>query len=178
MVLSQECSILRAIVVSGDEDLREGVDYAQDRGVRVAVVGIEADGHQSQSLDLVRAADEHVTLPVAILERTLTRRRSDHVTAGRGGVGTVFPPMGPADAALCVESAKQLALEWLERARPRQRAALVAIAPRRIAHDLDADILQRAVRASGFATIPDEVRREMRKAFWSTLDAETGRGAS
>jgi uncharacterized LabA/DUF88 family protein len=58
MVLSQERSIHRAVVLSGDEDLREGIEYVQDRGVRVAVVGIDAHGDRSQSVELVREADE------------------------------------------------------------------------------------------------------------------------
>ena len=40
MVLSQERCIDRAVVLAGDEDLREGIEYAQDRGVLVTVIGI------------------------------------------------------------------------------------------------------------------------------------------
>jgi uncharacterized LabA/DUF88 family protein len=54
MVLSQERSIHRAVVLSGDEDLREGAEYAQGRGVRVAVVGVDPNGDRSQSVLLPR----------------------------------------------------------------------------------------------------------------------------
>ena len=57
MVLSQERSIHRAIVLSGDEDIREGIEYAQDRGVRVAVLGIGLRGVQPIH-ELLREADE------------------------------------------------------------------------------------------------------------------------
>ena len=63
MVLSQERSIDRAVVLAGDEDLREGIEYAQDRGVLVTVVGIADErGNTSQSIELRREADEALAL--------------------------------------------------------------------------------------------------------------------
>ena len=67
MVLSQKRSIQHAVVLSGDEDLREGIEYAQERGVRVAVVGIDASGDLNQSPELVREADQTLVLPVNII---------------------------------------------------------------------------------------------------------------
>jgi uncharacterized LabA/DUF88 family protein len=42
MILSQERAMSDAVLIGGDEDLREGVADAQDRGIRVYVVGIKA----------------------------------------------------------------------------------------------------------------------------------------
>lgn len=57
MVLSQEQSISSAFLLSGDEDLREGVAYAQDRGVFVGLLKIEAQRGANQSQELQREAD-------------------------------------------------------------------------------------------------------------------------
>lgn len=58
MVLSQERTFQQAVVVTGDDDLREGIEYAQDRGVLVHLVGIrDADGLTSQSEELCRIVD-------------------------------------------------------------------------------------------------------------------------
>jgi len=84
MVLSQERSIQRAVVLSGDEDLREGIEYAQDRGVRVALVGIDAGGDRSQSVELVRESDESLLLPESILDGMLERRAPPRRKAGKG----------------------------------------------------------------------------------------------
>lgn len=44
LVLAQERSITDAVLVTGDEDMREAVSYAQERGVRVhLIVGSRAD---------------------------------------------------------------------------------------------------------------------------------------
>ncbi|MFZ0666139.1 MAG: NYN domain-containing protein [Acidimicrobiales bacterium] len=170
MVLSQERSIQRAIVLSGDEDLREGIDYAQDRGVRVAVVGIDANGDRSQSVELVREADESLVLPTTILDGILTRKelppRSTEVR-----IAPVSPLVSPesADEVRFVTCAKEFARHWLEQTTSSEVAAIVADRPR-IPRDLDALILQHAVRATGVFTIADEPRRAMRAAFWAEIN--------
>jgi hypothetical protein len=170
MVLSQERSIQRAIVLSGDEDLREGIDYAQDRGVRVAVVGIDANGDRSQSVELVREADESLVLPSTILDSILTRKE----LPPRGAEFRTTPPSsiatpGSADVAGFVTCAKEFARQWLEKATPSEVAAIVTNRPR-IPRDLDALILQHAVHATGVFTIADEPRRAMRAAFWAEIN--------
>jgi uncharacterized LabA/DUF88 family protein len=54
MTLARERAVSDALLVSGDEDLREGVRSAQDMGVRVTLVGIDPSGKDfNQSRDLV-----------------------------------------------------------------------------------------------------------------------------
>jgi hypothetical protein len=66
MVLSQERTIQQAVVVTGDDDLREGIEYAQDRGVLVHLVGIrDSDGLTSQSEELCRIVDK-----IGVLEKS------------------------------------------------------------------------------------------------------------
>jgi hypothetical protein len=49
-----------AYLVAGDEDVREGVSEAQDRGVRVVLLGVEGIG---PSYTLIQEADEYQVLP-------------------------------------------------------------------------------------------------------------------
>ena len=63
MVLSQERTLQQAVVLTGDDDLREGIEYAQDRGVLVHLVGIkDSDGLTSQSEELSRIVDQVSTI--------------------------------------------------------------------------------------------------------------------
>lgn len=86
MVLSQERSIERAVVLTGDEDVREGIEYAQDRGVLVSVMGI-SDGTRNsptkQSQELCRAADELVVLDPGCLDALALASRSDSDSSRR-----------------------------------------------------------------------------------------------
>ena len=63
MTLASERAVTDAFLISGDEDLREGVKAAQDRGVRVVLVGIETTSGFNQSRQgFVSEADELITL--------------------------------------------------------------------------------------------------------------------
>lgn len=57
MVLAQERTITHAFLLSGDEDLRDGVLYAQDRGVVVWLLGIQGNKGSALSSALAREAD-------------------------------------------------------------------------------------------------------------------------
>lgn len=61
MTLARERAINCAYLLSGDEDLREGVVAAQDMGVQVVLIGIPAN-RANQSAALIREADEHIVL--------------------------------------------------------------------------------------------------------------------
>jgi hypothetical protein len=173
MVLSQERSIHRAIVLSGDEDLREGVEYVQDRGVRVAVIGIEAMGDRSQSVELVRGADESLVLPREVLANAMSRRALPGPPAAIPTptvVSTRPAELAPPDTASYTVHAEQFAREWVSKATAEEIAAIVADRPR-IPRELDASMLQYTVRAANVATIGDEPRKLMRRAFWTVIDA-------
>jgi uncharacterized LabA/DUF88 family protein len=63
MVLSRNGAIATAYVLSGDDDLREGVSEAQERGVTVTLVGVEPlQGLRNQAPTLIRAADDTIIL--------------------------------------------------------------------------------------------------------------------
>jgi hypothetical protein len=56
-----------AILLSGDEDLRETVLFAQGLGVTVVVAGVPNTARSNQSDTLVREADFHLILPTEVL---------------------------------------------------------------------------------------------------------------
>lgn len=178
MVLSQERSIQRAVVLSGDEDLREGIEYAQDRGVRVAVVGIDAGGDLSQSPELVREADEALVLPTDILSNTLVRAvpvvpASSMAVPARPVLSSNRASGPPASLASNPFAAHAAAFTraWLAKAPSGALANLVAARPA-IPRDIDAQMLRFAVEQSGVRTIEEDDRRAMRAAFWLVLTNE------
>jgi uncharacterized LabA/DUF88 family protein len=171
MVLSQERSIQRAVVLSGDEDLREGIEYAQDRGVRVTVIGIDSEEGASQSGELVREADQHLVLPAAIVADALSRR----VRVGSPSTGQSAPPSASAveiPSSNYAELARSFAREWMSRATREEIAGLISDRPR-LSGPLDASLLRRVARDSNVYEIDDASRRLIRVAFWEVVDDET-----
>jgi uncharacterized LabA/DUF88 family protein len=75
IVLSHHHSISDAILLSGDDDLREGVSEAQELGVRVTLIGVAPlAGFQNQAPTLVRAADATIVLSAAQVAHFLALR--------------------------------------------------------------------------------------------------------
>jgi uncharacterized LabA/DUF88 family protein len=67
MTLARERAMSVAYLLSGDEDLREGVIAAQDFGVQVVLLGIPGV-RSNQAATLINEADEHVVLDRAFWE--------------------------------------------------------------------------------------------------------------
>ena len=65
--LAQNRAMSDAVVVSGDEDLREGIVRAQAQGVRVHLIGLstaaEDEKQYNQSLEMLAAVDRHTLWP-------------------------------------------------------------------------------------------------------------------
>lgn len=64
ITLASSRAIADALLLSGDEDLREGVRAAQNLGVRVGLVGVDEGGRRNQSHELCDEVDERMTLTV------------------------------------------------------------------------------------------------------------------
>ena len=62
ITLSQNRAVDAAVLVSGDEDLREAARYTQSHGVTVCLVGFPPTRHQRQSDALIRESDYHLLL--------------------------------------------------------------------------------------------------------------------
>lgn len=73
--LARNRAISDAVLLSGDEDIRVGVQIAQTFGVRIHLVGIKP-ARGSQSPDLIREADTHHEWDEAIVAGILAVRAS------------------------------------------------------------------------------------------------------
>jgi hypothetical protein len=103
MTLARERAIVTAYLLGGDEDLREGVAWAQDVGVRVIVLGVPSPTAGRQSAALIREADEHIVLPRGFWEPFFFRQpagseswegqveTAEAVGEGQGGAGPLSP---------------------------------------------------------------------------------------
>lgn len=74
IVLSRNRSMSEAFLLSGDDDLREGILEAQEMGVRVTLIGVASLRGYNQATTLVHAADATVTLEKHQVERFIALR--------------------------------------------------------------------------------------------------------
>jgi len=162
MTLAQQRAICEAFLLSGDEDLREGVRAAQDQGVRVTLIGIDPVSQDyNQSRDLVHEADEVVHLDKGQLATLLSPAIS--------AASPVLPGNGTPPAPDLGELGCSFAREWLGRATDTELAALKAQAPR-IPKTLDVELLRFAEQAlSTSLRGSDEQHRLLRRSFWSEV---------
>jgi len=103
MTLARERAIARAYLLSGDEDLREGVLAAQDMGVQVVLIGVPTSQRTNQSAALVREADEHVVLPREYWEPHFTTRKKEPAEE-------TTPAVGPPEAQT---AGRAFAVSWV-----------------------------------------------------------------
>jgi uncharacterized LabA/DUF88 family protein len=73
--LARNHAITNAVIVSGDEDIRVGVQIAQSFGVRVHLVGI-VPSRGSQSMNLLQESDTTTEWDVATISRFLSVKAS------------------------------------------------------------------------------------------------------
>ncbi len=171
MTLARERAICEAYVLSGDEDLREGVLAAQDMGVRVTLIGIATSDHaRNQSRALVDEADEAVTL---------TKQELANVVMLAPSIRPLQPPVGYASApvghkaevsaAEVSAAAAQYAQQWLEQATNDECEALIASQPN-IPVPLDASLLGLVEnKVGGSLRKREDLRRAARRAFWGEI---------
>lgn len=156
MTLSRERAITHAVLLSGDEDLREGVRAAQDLGVQVVVVGIAtSSGKSNQSRELMREADVLVELGEQDLAPFILRRTGERPKQTTEEPETVIE-----------EVAVRFANGWCERVDYETYASLLASAPR-IPASLDGELMRAIEDALVMSMIGnDRLRRVARSAFW------------
>jgi uncharacterized LabA/DUF88 family protein len=161
MTLAQQRSISDAVLVSGDEDLREGVRAAQDMGVRVVLVGVECTTGHNQSEELVLEADRSLVLGRSRLQPMFASRRPAAAT-----------PRVPTTAA---ELAVDFAGAWLDRATETEIAELWVSRPR-IPRPLDLELLIAVETGLGLELREREaVKRAARASFWGTVGSRMQR---
>jgi uncharacterized LabA/DUF88 family protein len=161
MTLARERAINCAYLVSGDEDLREGVVSAQDMGVQVVLIGIPA-AKTNQSAALIREADEHIVLPKEHWEEHF---RSP--TAGRQRPALDEPSATPAAAQ---SAGRAFAVEWAGKASPEALEELIAVHPR-IPRELDIALLVHGEGCIGSLRTRQDLKHELRAGFWTAIKA-------
>lgn len=158
ITLATERAITDAYLLSGDEDLREGVKAAQDRGVRVTLIGIPAQSGYNQSQELCWEVDDQLTLGKGDLSSFL-----EFITPPLPS--TALPQVTPATAGANFASA------WLATSDHLAAAALLVERPR-IPTPLDAELMRSAEVSMGTSLRnSQELKREVRWAFWQSIDS-------
>ena len=156
MVLSQERSITHAFVLSGDEDLREGVAYAQDRGVVVGLLGIRGSRGTSQSSELAREADIIDERATQAAIASLARAVQPEVTVAAPVVDFV----GAID---------DVVKRWIDAATTTEIAALLSAKPN-IPKDIDGQLLRAVSQgALGGRLLEEDEKRAVRRGFWERI---------
>lgn len=164
--LARNRAMADALLITGDEDLRVGVQQAQELGIRVHLIGI-APARENQSGALMQEADSVRELSLAEVQSFLTR------ALGPSAVGaTARPPSVPPGSTTMAGVAARIAGELDARER---ESILQAEAPGAVPAEIDRRLLLAATKAVG-AQLDPAKKRALRAAF---LDAcrRLGEGA-
>jgi hypothetical protein len=162
MTLARERAVARAYLLSGDEDLREGVIAAQDMGVQVILIGIPTSQRANQSAALVREADEHVVLP---REHWAPYFSSSVTTSAPTGPPAAATPPTPEAARA---AGRAFATEWLSKATSEEVAALIKDEPK-IPGQLDFYLVVEAEKSMGSLRENQPIKHELRAGFWAVI---------
>lgn len=156
MTLARERAVATAVLLAGDEDLREGVVAAQDMGVRVVLVGVEPVREPNQAPTLAREVDELVKLEKAYLAGHLS-------LLGEHPPEESLNPQARADAA-----GRAFAEAWTARATDEELLELAGQAPR-VPRVLDAELLRSVEGQTGSLRSDQPAKRAVRAGFWDTI---------
>ena len=162
MTLAHERAISEAFLLSGDEDLREGVKAAQDRGVRVTLIGIApGPGKRNQSQELVYETDEVVVLTRKELSPHFAPMTQPHPeTVGSVNLSVV---------------GERFANQWLQSANKDEIRTVIQNQPR-IPQLIDIELIHAGERALGTSfRANQEARHELRSSFWMTVSRSASR---
>ena len=159
--LARNRAISDALLLAGDEDLRVGVQQAQEHGIRVHLLGVEPkDPSGNQSAALQREADTRRQLDAAALGQFLFRREY----AGTP-VTEAESVMADADVAHNLARMQELASEYAATLDTAQRELILALPERTpLPHELDRELLLRASELLG-RKLEETEKRTLRGAL-------------
>lgn len=163
IILSGERAISVAFLLGGDEDLREGVSEAQERGVRVVLMAIEPLNEQNLSPTLAMEADDIISLDRDFVAAHLELRSTDAPTpVAEVAAEPISDPaaLGRAFATRLLQQATPEEVEQLRRGRPR------------IPAEVDRKLLDHAAASLGHRHIDDDDRKTIRAGFWQAILAD------
>lgn len=154
--LARERAAANIYILGGDDDLLDGMLFAQDLGVQVTVLGVEAVGGRNQSGTLLREADDHIVLSHDFWQKYVSPSPSAaQIEAG--------------DLATDGESAgEQFALGWAAKSKPEELMELAHMAPR-IPKELDVQLLVTTQRLLGESMLDRDTKYAARAGFWRAI---------
>lgn len=154
--LARERSVANIYLLGGDDDLLDGMLYAQDLGVQVTVLGVETSGGRNQSGTVLREADDHIILSSEFWQKYV----SPSAASGDVEVG---------DMAADGESAgEQFALGWAAKSTQEELMELAHMAPR-IPKELDVQLLITTQRLLGESLLDRDTKYAARAGFWRAV---------
>jgi uncharacterized LabA/DUF88 family protein len=159
MTLATERAVTEAYLLSGDDDLREGVIFAQDRGMRVSLLGIKHNDLTSQSKELLFEVDDRINVDLDLLRRALAHLPTQP-TLSLGETTASQTPNAVGE---------EYARTWLENATDETKAALIQGLPT-IPRTLDIDLVRTAEATLGRSLRgEDATKRTIRQGFWTVV---------
>lgn len=161
IVLSHHQAIAAAYLLGGDEDLREGVEVAQEWGIPVTLMAVEPEaGETNLSQQLLRTVDDVITLDRETITEFLWRREE----------------VEPVETDEAHAFGRKFAEDWLRGAEERIVDNVRGQHPR-IPGGLDAELMESAENALGPAVREiQEVRHAVRGGFWAAVRPNAGSG--
>src|SRR5579875_3381985 len=197
IVLAHDRAMASAYVLAGDEDIREGMEEAQDHGVRVVLWGVPGI---NQSRVLCQQADEHRILPDEFWlrhfrlvdrpgetpgRRSMVARPHDPgmraafqaATRSRDGevVATWLAEVDAFERA-AREAGAEFARVLLAEATPVEVERLARLTGWQVPRDLDGRLLRFAEERLGFLWERPELKATVRSGFWEEF-RKTARGS-
>ncbi len=191
--LARERAISVAYLMSGDEDIREGVVQAQQLGVRVSLVGLEPLNSQqpNQAGTMIREADEHVVLSTAnfvtpfftpvtqlVIPAVQTTARAQPSPPPAAApvthvAGTLGAPSSAPTSAKPYDFGLQFASRWLASNPPAADVAALSAAkpqrPRLIPQTIDSQLLRQAASVLAISPLAEQDKRDLRRGFWDAI---------
>jgi hypothetical protein len=167
--LARNRAISDALLLAGDEDLRVGVQQAQEHGIRVHLLGVEPkDPSGNQSAALQREADTRRQLDAVALGRFLFRREYAGTPVAEAEAAAV-----DADVAHNLARMQELANEYAATLDTTQRELILALPERTpLPHELDRELLLRASELLG-RKLEETEKRTLRGALRVAVTAAT-----
>ena len=160
IVLARDRAITAAYVLSGDEDIREGVAEAQDCGVSVVLLGVTPlPGQNNQARSLVQEADGLVMLTREQVRQWITLR------SVQSYAGTKGPRISTASTDM-EQLGRQFGEAWAKS--NQDRVAQAVKGKPKIPPELDRELLARGSDETGIL-LTDAQRRSLRAGFWAAL---------
>ena len=165
MTLARERALATGYLLSGDEDLREGVIAAQDMGVRIILLGVPSNRIGNQSDFLIQEADEHIILEKNILDSCFSKapnlRPKEPVSRSKD----------PKKISQAKKFGREFAEAWVKSATDEQIHELhiqFQSHHRQIPSKIDRELIQRAEQTLGSLRSEDTIRNSLREGFWDS----------